>query len=135
MKNLIASTTLIIGVAFGGFAPSVALAESQTYKFDPSHTEVIFSYQHLGMSRAFGQFKKITGNVKMDKAAPAKSSVDVAIDVATDAAGTGDVISCGRHKATDGAFQMADEPRRGDRWRSRVAFVICALCSGSTAWN
>ena len=81
MKKLIAIATLLIGTTFGGFAPSVALAEPQTYKFDPSHTEVIFSYQHLGMSRAFGQFKKVTGNVKMDKVAPAKSSVDVAIDV------------------------------------------------------
>ena len=81
MKKLLAIATLLIGTTFGGLAPSVALAEPQTYTFDPSHTEVIFSYQHLGMSRAFGQFKKITGNVIMDKAAPATSSVDVTIDV------------------------------------------------------
>lgn len=75
MKKLLAVAALVLG-----FSSQHALAEADTYKFDPHHTEVLFSYQHMGMSRAYAQFNKLGGVVKMDKDAPEKSIVDVTID-------------------------------------------------------
>lgn len=72
--------TLAIAFLSLSFFSTPAFAEAESYKFDPGHTEVIFSYKHLGMSRAYGQFKKVDGIVKMNKTAPEKSIVDVSID-------------------------------------------------------
>ncbi len=71
MSALIVALTLISAPAF---------AKMETYKFDLGHTELIFSYRHLGMSRSYVQFKGIDGVLKMDVDAPEKSSIDVTID-------------------------------------------------------
>lgn len=76
MKKLLALAI----VAFG-FSAQPVLAESQTYKFDKKHTEVLFSYRHLGLSRAYAGFNSVDGVLKLDRAAPEKSSVNVIIDV------------------------------------------------------
>ncbi len=78
MKKLLA----IAAILFLSQSPTLYAAE-ETYKFDPNHTEVVFSYRHLGMSRSYVQFNKIGGEVKMDKSAPEKSSVNVTIDAAS----------------------------------------------------
>lgn len=83
MKKVLSVAVLTVGLFSAGLFSSAARAESEVYKFDPTHTEVIFSYRHLGMSRAYAQFKKINGVVNMDKAAPEKSKVDVTIDAAS----------------------------------------------------
>lgn len=75
MKKLIAITALALSLF-----SQPALAEQQDYKFDPNHTEVIFSYRHLGMSRAYAGFKNVTGVVKIDKEKPENSVIDVTID-------------------------------------------------------
>ncbi|GJL99238.1 MAG: YceI family protein [Rhodomicrobiaceae bacterium] len=76
MKKLLALATLLIG-----FSAQPVLAESQTYKFDKKHTEVIFSYRHLGLSRAYAGFNKVDGTLKIDRKVPEKSSINVVIDV------------------------------------------------------
>ncbi len=81
MKKLLAIAAVSFGIFANPALTPAALAEAQAYKFDPTHTELLFSYRHLGMSRAYAQFKKIDGVVNMDKSAPEKSSVDVTIDV------------------------------------------------------
>lgn len=60
-----------------------AKAAEETYKFDKNHTEVLFSFRHLGMSRTYASFDKLDGEVKMDKDAPEKSSVNVTIETAS----------------------------------------------------
>ena len=81
MKKLFA----IASLALACLAPTIqpALADGQAYKFDPNHTEVLFSYRHLGLSHAYGQFKKVDGTVTINREAPAESIVDVTIDVAS----------------------------------------------------
>lgn len=76
MKKLLALATVLVG-----FSAQPVLAESQTYKFDKQHTEVIFSYRHLGLSRAYATFDKVDGELKIDRNAPEKSKVNVVIDV------------------------------------------------------
>lgn len=84
MKKLLAIATIALSTMTSSYITSnPALAESYAYKFDPNHTELLFSYRHLGMSRAYAQFNKIEGVVNMDKAAPEKSAVDVTIDIAS----------------------------------------------------
>ena len=60
-----------------------AFAKTESFKFDLGHTELMFSYRHMGMSRSYVQFKGIDGIVNMDVDAPEKSSVDVTIDLKT----------------------------------------------------
>lgn len=78
MKKLIAAATIAFSAITMQMQP--ALADGQTYKFDPNHTEVIFNYRHLGLSRAYGQFKKVDGTVIINRESPADSKVDVTID-------------------------------------------------------
>lgn len=52
-----------------------------TWTVDATHAEVGFSVKHLMISTVRGRFGGIEGTVTIDEANPAKSAVDVAIDV------------------------------------------------------
>lgn len=56
-----------------------AFAELKPYKLDPSHSQVSFSYTHLGLSTTFGMFSGFEGEILFDKDNPAASSVSVSI--------------------------------------------------------
>jgi len=58
-------------------------AAADTFNFDPFHTEIIFSYNHLGNSRAFGEFREFDGEVVLDRENPANSRIDVTIAAAS----------------------------------------------------
>ncbi|MFN3868874.1 MAG: YceI family protein [Hyphomicrobiaceae bacterium] len=68
---LVASLTVSSAVA--------AWAAGETYGFDKEHTEVRFSWDHLGMSRQSGRFHAIEGSVVFDAEAPEQSTIDVTI--------------------------------------------------------
>jgi polyisoprenoid-binding protein YceI len=53
------------------------------WNIDTAHSEVTFSVRHMMISNVRGQFKKFSGNINIDEANPANSSVDVTIDVAS----------------------------------------------------
>lgn len=53
------------------------------YTLDPDHTQVLFSWDHLGYSHPTGQFDHVNGTLIYDAAHPAKSSVRVSIPVAS----------------------------------------------------
>lgn len=48
---------------------------SGTYAFDPQHSHILFSYDHMGFSTSTGMVRGVTGEVTLDPADPAKSSV------------------------------------------------------------
>lgn len=58
-----------------------ALAQD-TYKIDPTHSEVSFKIRHL-LAKTSGRFTKFGGTIKVDPADPSKSSVEVSIDAAS----------------------------------------------------
>ncbi|NJM82481.1 MAG: YceI family protein [Tabrizicola sp.] len=58
-----------------------ALAEATKYTIDPSHAQIVFSYQHAGFSTTYGMFSGFAGDVMFDKEAPASSSVTVSFPV------------------------------------------------------
>jgi polyisoprenoid-binding protein YceI len=53
------------------------------YVFDPAHTQVFFSVDHLGLSHPMGRFDDIKGGFTFNPAAPEKSSIDVTIKAAS----------------------------------------------------
>lgn len=60
-----------------------ALAEAEKYVLDPSHSQIVFSYTHLGFSTNWGMFSGFEGEIMFDQAAPAASSVSVSFPVKT----------------------------------------------------
>lgn len=61
-------------------ASTSALASSETYVIDGTHTFPRFSYSHLGYSTQLSRFDKTTGKVVFDKAAKT-GAVDIKIDM------------------------------------------------------
>ena len=57
-------------------------ALADTYALDKPHTEVRFTWDHLGLSRQGGRFRDVSGNVEFDPAKPEASTVDVSIPLA-----------------------------------------------------
>ena len=74
MKILVVPFAL--ATAFGATA---ALAEPVAYDFDPSHSQVVFDYQHMGFSTSTGIINGVTGKLMLDAENPANSSVEATI--------------------------------------------------------
>jgi polyisoprenoid-binding protein YceI len=58
-----------------------ALAEPERYVLDASHSQILFSYNHLGYSTTWGMFSGFEGEIMFDQADPANSSVSVSMPV------------------------------------------------------
>ena len=53
-----------------------------TYKMDPGHTMVLFSWNHFGFSNPTANLGLGTGTIVFDDKDPSKSSVDVTLPLA-----------------------------------------------------
>lgn len=60
-----------------------AFAAPETYTLDPSHSQIVFSYNHLGYSTNWGMFSGFEGEIAFDQEDPAGSSVTVSFPVRT----------------------------------------------------
>lgn len=60
-----------------------ALAEAERYVLDPGHSQIVFSYNHLGFSTSTGMFSGFEGEIAFDRENPAASSVTVVFPVRT----------------------------------------------------
>lgn len=58
-------------------APIAARVAAGTYKVEPSHSQVLFTVNHLGFSEYTGQFTNPTGTLVLDPKNPARDKVDV----------------------------------------------------------
>lgn len=58
-----------------------ARAEPVTYTFDPSHTYIGISWNHLGFSTQRARFGEFSGTLVLDEEDPANSSVSVSIRI------------------------------------------------------
>jgi len=76
MKHLFATAALATATLG---AP--ALASGTNYILDASHSQIIFSYDHLGYSTTYGMFSGFEGEISFDEANPAASSVNVSFPV------------------------------------------------------
>lgn len=77
MKALVAPLSLM-----AAFAATAAVAEPVVYDFDPSHSQIVFEYEHLGFSTSTGVINGVTGKVTLDAENPANSSVEATFDLA-----------------------------------------------------
>lgn len=75
MKRLILPT--LLSLAFAG------AASAATYTIDANHTQVQFTYTHLGFSHLSGRLNQVSGSFDFDPAKPANSSIDVQIPMAS----------------------------------------------------
>lgn len=73
MKHLILAAAMTLG-ATGAFA-------ADKYMLDASHSQVIFSYNHLGFSTTYGMFSGFEGEITMDAEDASKSTVNVSMPV------------------------------------------------------
>lgn len=71
---LAAAFSLVAGAAF---------AAPEAYTFDTTHSQVMFSYSHLGFSNTTGMFSGITGTIEFDAEDPAASSVKATFPVSS----------------------------------------------------
>ncbi len=60
-------------------APVAAAPEA--YVLDASHSQIVFSYNHLGFSTNYGMFSGFEGEISFDQEDPAASSVSVSFPV------------------------------------------------------
>ncbi|MEM9710060.1 MAG: YceI family protein [Pseudomonadota bacterium] len=74
MKSILHPALAAALIATPGFA-------AERYALDPSHSQVLFSYNHLGFSTTFGMFSGWQGEIVFDEADPSASSVTVSIPV------------------------------------------------------
>lgn len=74
--------TLSLGLA-AAIASSVTLAAPVDYKIDPTHTAIVFSWNHFGFSTPSANFTDIQGTIKVDNAKPSNSSVEVTIPLSS----------------------------------------------------
>lgn len=95
------------------FAVGAAQAEPVTYVIDPAHTQVSFSVNRFGFSHVMGRFDGATGEIVLDEANPANSSVSATIQ--TGGVTLGDTTR--------------DEHLRGKSWLNTAAFPTIAFRS------
>lgn len=75
LKKLIFALTL-------GLASSMAAADKiVTYTIDPTHTQVYFSWSHVGFSHPGAIFREISGTITGNHDQPEKSAVEVTMPV------------------------------------------------------
>lgn len=53
-----------------------AFAAPVSYAIDPSHAQILYSYNHLGFSKTYGMFGGFEGKINFDAEKPAESSVE-----------------------------------------------------------
>ena len=78
--NLMTKTAAAALIALTGTA---AIAEPVPYVLDASHSQILFSYNHLGYSTTWGMFSGFNGEIAFDAEDPAASSVSVSFPVTT----------------------------------------------------
>lgn len=71
MKNL------LLAAALGSSLAGAVHAEPVVYVLDASHSQIVFSYDHLGFSTTTGMFSGFEGTIQMDVDDVAASSVSV----------------------------------------------------------
>ncbi len=62
-------------------AATTAFAAPEKYTLDASHSQIMFSYDHLGFSTTYNMFSGFNGEIMFDEEDPAASSVTVSMPV------------------------------------------------------
>ena len=82
-------------------------ASAATYRIDPRHTQVTFTYSHHGYANLSGRLGEAKGEVVYDAANPAASSVNVEIPLSSLSTG---VPGLDKHLASEDFFEVDKYP-------------------------
>ena len=74
---------LVLFAAAFALAGTSAYAAPEKYMLDASHSQIVFTYSHVGFSTTYGMFSGFEGEIMFDQAEPAASSVTVSFPVTT----------------------------------------------------
>ncbi len=99
MKRIALSILLGLGVA--------ASAQAASYNIDTSHTQVLFTYNHLGFSNITGRFDQVSGKFDFDPAKPTSSNIQVEIPISSLSTG---VAKLDQHLSTADYFDAEKFP-------------------------
>lgn len=75
--------SIVLAAALSAALAPAVFADADSFDLDPSHSQIIFSYDHLGFSTTYGMFSGFEGTIEFDADNPAASSVEVAFPVTT----------------------------------------------------
>jgi len=75
--------TTLFALAALALGTTQVSAEAQKYVLDPSHSQILFSVNHLGYSTTYGMFSGFEGEIQFDQGEPANSSVTVSFPATT----------------------------------------------------
>lgn len=122
---------LAAGLLFG-LATSVTAAP-ETYKLDPTHSQIIFSYNHLGYSTGYGMFSGYDGEILFDVEDPAQSSVTVSMPLMSMI--TGNEARFGHFMSADFFDAAADDTWTFTSTEIEVTGDTTALITGDLTLN
>jgi polyisoprenoid-binding protein YceI len=78
---------LALAVAPGAFAQPVSRdilrAPNGTYQLETSHSQILFSVLHIGLTDYYGRFDKLSGMLNLDANQPERSAVTINIDTSS----------------------------------------------------
>jgi polyisoprenoid-binding protein YceI len=115
-KFLIPAAALIavaggsVVIAQGAGTPGtkdVAKVTGGTYQVEPSHTQIVFAYDHMGFTNNMGVVTMPTGTLTLDKANPAASKVSIEVPIANLTTG---IPALNEHLAKPEFFDAAKFP-------------------------
>lgn len=78
---MIRPLTILLTFVLTALLAVTARAEPVTYTFDPGHTYIGISWNHLGFSTQRARFGEFSGTLVLDEDNPANSSVSVSIRI------------------------------------------------------
>jgi polyisoprenoid-binding protein YceI len=105
----IAGGTVVVaqGAALPG-TKDVAKVTGGTYAVEPSHTQIVFAYDHMGFTNNMGVIAQPTGTLTLDKANPAASKVSIDVPIANLTTG---IPALNEHLAKAEFFDVAKFPK------------------------
>lgn len=77
MPRVLPAALLALAVASAGAAAAA------TYRIDPRHTQVHFTYLHQGYAHLSGRFNQVEGALEFDPANPAAASIQLELPIAS----------------------------------------------------
>lgn len=73
-------TPIVAGLAWAFLVAQPLMAADQ-YKIDPSHAQIVFSYDHFGFSTTYGMFSGFEGSATLDAENIENSSIQLSINI------------------------------------------------------
>ncbi|SER51867.1 Polyisoprenoid-binding protein YceI [Tranquillimonas rosea] len=73
--------TILTAALLSATVTGAAWAEPVAWELDPSHSQIVFTYNHLGYSTGTGMFSGFEGDIMFDQENPENSSVEVSFPV------------------------------------------------------